>query len=203
MEIHCRISTRLDCGMGCVSGHLADFTGEVLIMHEHPTLPPNWTYVHTTKNGEEPCATTLAEFLLARIADEEWLAQDAASEGRPHRTGWQLWTSKKETVPPGVVLGPRGSVEASPARVLTECEVKREILKQHWRAVFTDVLLGLRDASVCAVCHHVWDEPSDWDEEADGEWHFPNVQMKFPCPTVKILALPYVDHPDFREEWRP
>jgi hypothetical protein len=24
-----------------------------------------------------------------------------------------------------------------------------------------------------------------------------------PCPTLCLLALPYVDHSDYREEWRP
>lgn len=24
-----------------------------------------------------------------------------------------------------------------------------------------------------------------------------------PCPTLRLLALPYAGHPDFRDEWRP
>jgi hypothetical protein len=24
-----------------------------------------------------------------------------------------------------------------------------------------------------------------------------------PCETVRVLALPYSDHPDYHEEWRP
>lgn len=24
-----------------------------------------------------------------------------------------------------------------------------------------------------------------------------------PCPTLRLLALPYADHPDYRTEWRP
>ncbi|MFJ1765047.1 DUF6221 family protein [Amycolatopsis sp. NPDC088138] len=28
-------------------------------------------------------------------------------------------------------------------------------------------------------------------------------QVVAPCPTLKLLALPYVDHPEYREEWRP
>ncbi|WP_409186471.1 DUF6221 family protein [Amycolatopsis sp. VS8301801F10] len=27
--------------------------------------------------------------------------------------------------------------------------------------------------------------------------------VKWPCPTLLLLALPYADHPDYREEWRP
>ena len=25
----------------------------------------------------------------------------------------------------------------------------------------------------------------------------------YPCRTLRALALPYADHPDYREEWRP
>lgn len=24
-----------------------------------------------------------------------------------------------------------------------------------------------------------------------------------PCPTLRLLALPYAEHPDYREEWKP
>jgi hypothetical protein len=27
--------------------------------------------------------------------------------------------------------------------------------------------------------------------------------VRFPCPTLRLLALPYADHPDYREEWKP
>lgn len=26
---------------------------------------------------------------------------------------------------------------------------------------------------------------------------------ELPCPTLRLLALPYVDHPNYREEWQP
>jgi hypothetical protein len=26
---------------------------------------------------------------------------------------------------------------------------------------------------------------------------------EYPCPTLRYLALPYADHPDYREEWKP
>lgn len=71
---------------------------------------------------------TITEFLLARIDGEEMLARDAASEGSPRRTGWRLWTTKCDTTPCGETLGPRGTVEAHPARVLAECAAKRAIV---------------------------------------------------------------------------
>lgn len=27
--------------------------------------------------------------------------------------------------------------------------------------------------------------------------------LSIPCPTLRMLALPYADHPDYRQEWRP
>jgi hypothetical protein len=61
-----------------------------------------------------------------------------------------------------------------PARVLAECEAKRRILDLH------------RSGEVCDPC-------SGWlgtDPAAD-------------CPTLRLLALPYADHPDYRAaEWK-
>jgi hypothetical protein len=28
-------------------------------------------------------------------------------------------------------------------------------------------------------------------------------QDDWPCPTLRLLALPFADHPDYREEWKP
>lgn len=116
----------------------------------------------------ETRTVTLTEFLLARIAQEEALAHDAASEGRAPRTGWQLWTNKKSTTPGGEVLGPRGTVEASPARVLAECEAKRRIV---------DTLSPLAGG-------YGGDETVVY------------------MDVLRTLASVYVDHPDYREEWR-
>jgi hypothetical protein len=60
-----------------------------------------------------------------------------------------------------------------PARVLAEVEAKRRLLKQ----------FRLRGDSVRAVV-----QPS-----TGGVWD----------DMLRLLALPYADHPDYREEWRP
>jgi hypothetical protein len=63
-----------------------------------------------------------------------------------------------------------------PARILAEVDAKRRILAIHRRYVD-------EPGQACLGC-------------AGGiEWEA--------CPIVLLLALPYVDHPDFREEWRP
>jgi hypothetical protein len=122
----------------------------------------------------------LIAFLLARIDDEEQLARDAASEGIPHRTGWQLWTSKIDTTPGGEPLGPRGSVEASPARVLAECETKRRIVDLWYSAK--------REASMGA----------EWPVK-----QFFDGRQSIIEAALRALALPYADHADYQPEWRP
>lgn len=103
---------------------------------------------------------TLAEFLLARIAEDEAAARSAGREP---------------------ILLPPGSITLlshveymrhwHPDRVLAECEAKRRIVEdyQHevrdYRAGYTNVQPGHK--------------------------------------TMKLLALPYADHPDYDQEWKP
>ncbi|WAL67110.1 DUF6221 family protein [Amycolatopsis cynarae] len=42
---------------------------------------------------------------------------------------------------------------------------------------------------VCAVCHTTG---------ADGDR-----KGEYPCTTLRLLALPYADHPAYRQEWKP
>lgn len=119
----------------------------------------------------------LADFLLARIAEDEELARDTAAE---HYNGDHGGT--------GCCGQSRQFLSAhAPARVLAECEAKRRIVELH--AVSTkrewvnpiDGPAYQEDEHTCAICGWV-----------------PEV-----CETIKLLALPYADHPDYREEWRP
>lgn len=68
-------------------------------------------------------------------------------------------------------------------RAKAECEAKRQIVAQHEQVSTSEGGTG------CENC--------DWDErygEVLGD--------EGPCPTVRILAAVYADHPDYREEWR-
>lgn len=112
--------------------------------------------------------TTLTDFLLARVAEDErmWqLARDA---------GASLAVRNAKT--PAAYLPP-----AFATRLLAECEAKRRIV--------TEVHYDGRDGDYvepwCATC-------SD-DEDL----------VYLPCHTLELLALPYADHPDYRDEWRP
>jgi hypothetical protein len=108
----------------------------------------------------------LAEFLLARIAEDElW-----ASQASPWATG-----SRDEGQP---IAWKRHVWNWSPMRVLDECDAKRRIVEEHAGG----------GGSICSVC-------------ADGMWNLERASL--PCQTLRLLALPYADHPDYREEWKP
>jgi hypothetical protein len=72
-------------------------------------------------------------------------------------------------------------------RVLAECESKRRIVRVH----------GPRDGE-CDVCNRGW-----WDEDDDGTERYASMPEAYPCLTLRALALPYADHPDYRDEWKP
>lgn len=66
-------------------------------------------------------------------------------------------------------------------RVLAEVQAKRAILDLH---TCTCPNPNCTDCDACSGQHHADPTPA-------------------PCETIKHLALPYADHPDYREEWRP
>jgi hypothetical protein len=88
-----------------------------------------------------------------------------------------------------VINGPTAGHIArwDPARVLAECEAKRRIVEMH--RLGGSYTPGSEDASgfdYCGTCGsgEPYEYPTPW-----------------PCPTLRLLALPYVDHPDYRQEW--
>jgi len=71
-------------------------------------------------------------------------------------------------------------VRHDPARVLAEVEAKRQLLHLHRQMEDSEEMLDF-----CATC------------DAAGKY------PEYPCQTLRLLALPYADHADYREEWRP
>lgn len=130
----------------------------------------------------------LTDFLLARIADDEGAAQgetvmndaDRARYGWPpigRNGGSTLWVDSD-----------RCSIVVSNERVLAECEAKRRLVALHrpWGFEYGG-------GEGCQRCV----SPDDYTVTA-----LPDVE-RFPCETLVLLALPYADHEDFPEEWRP
>lgn len=69
-----------------------------------------------------------------------------------------------------------------PARVLAEVDAKRRILDEHAPEKHPT---GMR-CSVCAEGPYY-----------DATWY------DAPCPTVRLIALPYAGRPGYRDEWKP
>lgn len=65
-----------------------------------------------------------------------------------------------------------------PERMARECEAKQRIIELHVPIDGTEHAIDVGLAS-CADDLHT-----------------------YPCPTLRALALPYVDHRDYRPEWR-
>jgi hypothetical protein len=117
---------------------------------------------------------TLVEFLTAQLDEDE-----AAASGLH-----DIALCKLAIYGPA---DPRWGWECDcgqPARVLAEVDAKRRILELHRAS--TD--------------HH-----ADKDPYCVGCWEAGGLDgaPSHPCPTLRLLALPYADHPDYDEAWRP
>ncbi len=115
-------------------------------------------------------------FLLARIAEDQRLAAEAAAA-----TGQESWDGV-----PGVL--PREAADHvahhDPARVLAECAAKRRLV------------LACRDAR--PDLHLLGARPQGLDFPLP-----PTDQHQLAALTLALLALPYAAHPDYRPAWRP
>lgn len=76
--------------------------------------------------------------------------------------------------------------------VLADLDAKRRIVADHLPRPRASGLHGLW----CTTCHDDPDpEGRDYDVRPSArEW---------PCLTIRALALPYADHRDYRDEWKP
>lgn len=140
---------------------------------------------------------TLTEFLLACIAEDEAAAREAALSAGGHGSGDErvasgsVWMQRyhevariaddhqdrKTIADAGALFGIGVATHIArhdPARVLAECEAKRAIVELH------------ADAGGCTTC-------------TDGDYL--GLVDDWPCETLRLLTRPYVDHPDYREEW--
>ncbi|WP_326565092.1 DUF6221 family protein [Amycolatopsis rhabdoformis] len=125
----------------------------------------------------------LIAFLRARLDEDERIAK-TADPGPWHADGGGI--HKGHTTDEVVDYAGDNAEHIArhdPARVLAEVAAKRLIIELHQPDH------KQRDCGTCMSRKIGYQE--DWIEE---EW---------PCKTLCLLALPYADHPDYREEWRP
>lgn len=144
------------------------------------------TQAATTTDG-------LVAFLLARIAEDEAGARKATGEHwRWVDPGGDVkqalvtdgWNPQADWTVLPVAQGDAYPLRTDathiarwdPARVLAESAAKRRIVAQHPYA-------GLLSApEACGRC--ATNPPAA-------------------CPTLRLLALPFADHPDYQQEWKP
>ncbi|MDJ0405865.1 DUF6221 family protein [Rhodococcus erythropolis] len=146
----------------------------------------------------------IVEFLEARIAEDEAVAQDAgaramewrssngsvAGGGKPYVDDWSEDEPLTQYGGEVTIVYDEGwpeDVEAEhiarqdPDRILREVAAKRKIINDHrvgsWY-VYTD-----DDTRACETCG--------------------DSTVRWPCATIGALAAIFSDHPDFNEEWRP
>lgn len=123
----------------------------------------------------------LTAWLLAQIATDERVADRAldVSTDLGHQASWSSFAAGD------VVDEAIAQIEAwSPARVLAECEAKRRIVDLHpvvGDNVCDTCVVGMRGYPLVANS-----KPERW-----------------PCGTLRALALVYADRPGYQEFWRP
>lgn len=147
---------------------------------------------------------SLTDFLLARIAEDElvaraatpapWVDRPMGSEGSDVIAGGNTVLTARRPARCREFADATHIARHDPARVLAECEAKRQIMELH------PVYRGARIQPVstdgvdfgCEACHALDRLHSDSLIEALGY-----------CDTLTALAAPYADHPDYNDAWRP
>lgn len=130
--------------------------------------------------------TPLSTFLLERVADRERIAEDAGGGGWdvvhdavPHvedsRTGEVICQTQRDE-------WARHIGWHNPQQVLLECAAQRRIVDVYVRTA------------------HAMDRVT---REEETVYVGARVAAEEAALVAKLLALPYADHPDYREEWRP
>lgn len=131
---------------------------------------------------------TLTEFLLARIADDE---NTAACAGHGNGLVFHDWNAEwvQVELPDNArpIYDVRHIRTFSPERVLAECEAKRRIVDEH------------ESREVASLDRETWAQTFT----VCGRCRVGERQIVAPCPTLRLLALPYADHPDYDQSWRP
>jgi hypothetical protein len=118
---------------------------------------------------------TLADFLLARIAEDESLAKKASGD-------WLIFGDRPRWAKLGFEAGDLAETFYW-KRVLAECESKRQIVA--WCTKRKMISVGMLDTDPSDPANFI---PGDYAHATD-------------VPVLRMLALAYADHPNYRSEW--
>lgn len=137
---------------------------------------------------------TLVEFLLARFAETEAEARKMQQRAQDHEA--MIRTHQMELLGrlvPGWHDWP--DVQRMAAYVIADIEAKRRVLELH-------EMTTIRPAGQARGSDDWWWNAYCRNCTMDGEYaDITKEPREAPCPTLRALALPYTEHPDFREEW--
>jgi hypothetical protein len=126
---------------------------------------------------------TLVEFLLARIADDAGIAESVSPPP------WHAVDADDEAYIISQDFGEQVAVtdhlnvdhimQWDPARVLAECEAKRRLITE-------------------VHCAHPFGHPDNCNSCSYYSEHEVALEE---CPTLRLLAQPFSDHPDYDKAW--
>jgi len=139
----------------------------------------------------------LIAFLRARLDEDADLALTASpGPWRPDEEHDEVLAVDDIVVAEGFALSGRqlrATVDHiarhDPARALAEIDAKRRILALH-EPVILRAGGGAEHFNTTRVCRSC-EPPKQFPEAA------------YPCDTIRLLALPYADHPEYQDAWRP
>jgi len=149
-------------------------------------------------------ALTIAEFLRARLNEAEQAAREAGADAWAHGGGrtvsWQRGSAHGFVAFVDIVPAGEHIARHDPARVLRDIETKRRIIAEHVPWPERGHLTGIwaEPDPMCSVCVSMV-----MDEDAGGNRFRDLRHEAWPCPTLRLLALPHAEHPDYQPEWRP
>ncbi|MGY1814075.1 DUF6221 family protein [Blastococcus sp. SYSU D00820] len=130
-------------------------------------------------SGLEPdMVPHLDEFLLARIAEDERMARDAATAGG--RADWDAGRLG-DRAPEGAAVH---VARHDPARVLADCAARRRLVLACRDSRPDLAFLGARPPGMAGF------------PLSPGDRH------QLAALALALLAAPYAGHPDYRPEWR-
>ena len=143
-------------------------------------------------------ALTLADFLRARYDEREAKARaDLASAWAGHMLGLVGWRD----APVHIYNAAQAHAIREAQDVLADVEAKRAIIDWHenW-PVLVEARPEVRADSIDAL-HYTMSRQMAWLTEREYVAQFGSEPPT--GPILRLLALPYASHPDYRQEWKP
>lgn len=143
-----------------------------------------------------PKPESLTDFLLARISEDEGVALGVAAGLLNHGGTWD--NDGSEVYRLGTALGAPGRCDQHEPDLPNDCDDERiaetvTVDDNHGREIAYAVHIARHDpARILAEC-----------EAKRAIVAYDHVDLATYIDMTRLLALPYADHPDYREEWRP